>query len=241
MKKVLICVLLVIPALWAIDERLETADYYYLNHHMSPTYLTEARNLCENVLEDNPSSWRALWRLARLYVSFGDNRSDADAKISRYEKARDYAERAKALNDNGCECHFWYGVALGRIGQTRGVLNSLSLAGPVKRAFERALELNPRFTPAMDGLAIWYLEVPAVAGGDINKSIEYLKRGISIDPNYSLLYVDLAKVYIKRGNYSAARENLNKCLAVTNPTNPADFYLDDKPDAQRLLAEMQGR
>lgn len=241
MKRVLILSLLVVAALWALDERLSQADNYYLNHHQDPTYLTKARDLCDQVLAENANDAQALWRLARLYVAFGDKRTNKDEKLSRYEKGKGYGERAKTAGPNSAEAHFWYGVCLGRIGQTKGVLNSLSLAGPVKQAFEKALSLDPKFAPAMDGLAVWYMEVPGFAGGDLNKSVEYLKKGIATQPNYSLLYIDLAKVYIKQGNYSGAREQLNKCLAITNPYNPADFYLDDKPEAQKMLEEIKGK
>jgi len=241
MKRILLCAVLFVTALSALDERLKKADYYYDNRHKDSGYSIKALNLCKEVLSENSSDAHALWRMARLYCLFGDNKTSKSDKLARYETARGYAERAKAANSALAEGHFWYGVALGRIGQTKGVLNSLNLAGPVKKSFEKALSINPKFTPAMDGLAAWYFEVPGFAGGDLDKSISYLKKGLSIDPNYTLLYVDLAKVYIKQKKYSAARTQLQKCLAVSNPSHPADFYLEDKPDAQRLLKEIEGK
>lgn len=242
MKRVVLCSLLLVAALLALDERLQKADYYYQNRHKDyKGYTDKTYNLCKEILSENSNDAQALWRMARLYCLYGDDKTAKQEKLNRYNAARDYAQKAKSANANVAETHFWYGVALGRIGQTKGILNSLNLAGPVKDAFQKALSINPKFTPAMDGLAVWYMEVPGFAGGDLNKSIEYLKKGLAIDPNYTLLYIDLAKVYIKQKDYSAARTQLQKCLAVTNPTNPADFILEDKPEAQKLLDRLPRR
>jgi tetratricopeptide (TPR) repeat protein len=242
MRRVVLFSLLLVAALLALDERLQKADHYYQNRHKDyKGYTDKTYNLCNEILTEDANDAQALWRMARLYCLYGDDKDSKQDKLDRYNTARDYAQKAKAAGADIAEAHFWYGVALGRIGQTKGVLNSLNLAGPVKDAFQKALSLNPKFAPAMDGLAVWYMEVPGVAGGDLAKSIEYLKKGIATDPNYTLLYIDLAKVYIKQKDYSAARTQLQKCLAITNPTNPADFILDDKPDAQELLAEIEGK
>ncbi|MBA7671986.1 hypothetical protein ES703_80157 [subsurface metagenome] len=242
MKRVVLCGLLIVVALWALDARLSKADYYYQNRHKDyKGYTDQIYNLCKKLLSENANDAEALWRMARLYCLYGDDKTSKQDKLSHYETARGYAQKAKAANAKIPETHFWYGVALGRIGQTKGILNSLSLAGPVKNAFQKALEINPDFTPAMDGLAIWYLEMPGFAGGDISKSISYHQKAIGINHNYTLLYVVLAKVYIKQKNYSAARAQLKRCLAVTNPKNPADFYLDDRPEAEKLLAEIEGK
>jgi predicted Zn-dependent protease len=242
MRRVVLSSFLLVAALLALDERLQKADHYYQNRHKDyKGYTDKIYNLCNEILTENSNDPHALWRMARLYCLYGDDKTAKQDKLDRYNTARDYAQKAKAAGADIAETHFWYGVALGRIGQTKGVLNSLNLAGPVKDAFQKALSLNPKFTPAMDGLAVWYMEVPGFAGGDLAKSIEYLKKGLSLEPNYTLLYIDLAKVYIKQKKYSDARAQLQKCLSTTNPKNPADFTLEDKPEAQKLLAEIEGK
>lgn len=240
MKKILIVTLVFAAVLSALDSRLEKADYYYNNRHKDSSYKMKVYNLCKEVIAENSSDAEALWRMARIYCTFGDDRTVKKDKIARYERARSYAEKAKAANSSSADAWFWYGVSIGRIGQTKGVLNSLSLAGPVKKAFLKALSLDSKHTGVMDGLGVWYREVPGVAGGDLAKSVTYLKKGLSIDPNYTLLYVDLGETYIKQKKYAEARAQLNKCLAITNPTHPADVA-EDKADARKLLAEIEGK
>ncbi len=242
MKKVILVSLIAVVALFAADARLKESDNYYKNRHKDyKGYTNKVYALCKEVLDENPNNPQALWRLSRLYSLYGDNKTAKSEKISRYETARDYAEKAKANGVTIAESYFWYGVALGRIAQTKGILKSIALAGPIKQAFEKACSLNSNFVPAYDGLGAWYTEAPGFAGGDLNKAAEYLKKGLSKDPNYSLLYVDLAKVYIKQKKFADARALLDKCIAISKPTNPADFYLEDKPKAKELLAEIKNK
>lgn len=241
MKRALIAALLLVTVVSAIDSRLTKADDFYYNRHKDSNYKYKALALCKEVLDDSPDDAHALWRTARLYCLFGDEKSSKSDKLAYYEKAKGYASDAKTHGPSIPESHFWYGVSLGRIGQTKGVLNSLNLAGPVKKAFEKALSLNSKFTPAMDGLGVWYMEVPGVAGGSLSKSEEYFKKGLALEPNYTLLRVDLSRLYIKQKKYSDARSHLKKVINETNPKHDADYFLEDKPDATRLLKEIEGK
>jgi tetratricopeptide (TPR) repeat protein len=135
----------------------------------------------------------------------------------------------------------WWSVAQGRIGQTRGVMNSLFMVPGLKRAFNRVLDLDPRYTTAYDALDVLYYELPGIAGGNLAKSEEYLKRGIVVDPDYTVLRLDLAKVYARQKRWAEAREQLSRLLATTKPTYPADFAFDDKPEAQELLGQISNK
>ena len=132
-------------------------------------------------------------------------------------------------------------MAQGRIGQTRGVLNSLFMVPGLKKAFSRALELNPSHPTALDAFGVLYYELPTFAGGDLYLSEKYLKRGIESAPNYVLLRLDLAKVYIKEKRWIVARAQLDSLIATTDPKYPADAVLDDKPDARQLLKQIENK
>jgi len=86
-----------------------------------------------------------------------------------------------------------------------------------------------------------YYELPGLMGGNLNKSIEYLNRAIAIDSNYTILYVDMAKVYIKKKDYEKARWFLNKVLEINSPTYEADYILDDRPEALKLLEQIKDK
>lgn len=135
----------------------------------------------------------------------------------------------------------WWGIAQGRIGQTRGVLNSLFMVGELKRAFNKVLELDSGYAVAYDGLGILYYELPSFAGGDLKRAERFLVKGVAVDPNYTIIRLDLARVYIKQGRIDKAKEQLRLVIKTANPTCPADFFLEDKPAAEKLLRDLEQR
>ncbi len=224
-----------------IQEKLLRVDYLYENRHTEENSLEESKLLLKEVLNEDSKNEAALWKFARFYYTYGDQSTDKDEKIDFYEKGKELSEKLIKINDNNPEGHFWLGVNHGRIGQQRGVMKSLSLVPTIRREFEKTLELNPEYTGAMDGLAVLYYELPGLFGGNLDRSLEFLNKALDIDPNYSILYIDLAKVYIKKREYKIAEDYLNKMLELTNPTHPADFYLKDKKEAEKLLGEIEGK
>ena len=104
---------------------------------------------------------------------------------------------------------------------------------------KRALELDPKNTDIIYALAVVYRETPGFIGGDKKKAELYLNTAIIIDPNFTLPYLELAKLYARAKKYDEANEMLNKLLAMENPKYPADYFLKDKPKAIKLLAEIK--
>jgi tetratricopeptide (TPR) repeat protein len=241
LKRILPFILFPLTLAPALDQRLEKADYYFLNYHIDPTYLSKARTLCREVLAEDSSDLDAFWLLIRVTLKLGTQEQDKSKQIKLYEEGKGYAEKAKILYPDSPDAYHWYGVSLSLIIQAKGAITAISLGKTIKESFQKALELDPGHRRAMGGLGAWYLEAPAIAGGDIDKSIFYLSKALSLDPNYTLNYVYLARAYIKKKDYSAARDALRKCLAVKNPTLPAEFYLHDEPAAKKLLAEIEGK
>lgn len=220
---------------------IEDADYYFMNRHKDASYLSKSKNLCEEALEENSSNVDALWRMSRVYAAYGYYAKEKSQKLALYEKAKEYAELAKKADPNSADAYHWYGISLSRIIQTKGLISAISLGMEVKSSFEKAIELDSRHFIAMCALGIWYYEAPKVAGGDIDKTILWLKKGLSVNPHYTLQYIYLAKAYIKQNKYEAARTQLETCLGITDPFSPADFYTQDKPNAKTLLAEIEGK
>lgn len=241
MTRMALCALLLVaPALAQnADSLIDHAVHLYETRHLNAANLDESASILEDLAKSDPVNSRALYELSKVHYLLGDRTQDKEAKLELYYKGRDYGRQAVELDDNSPDAHFWYMVNIGRVGQTKGVLNSLVLVPEVRKEIERVLELDPKHIGALDAQAMLYYELPGLLGGNLNKSIESLDRGIALDSNYALLYVDMAKVYIKKKDHEKARWYLNRVLEITEPTYEADYVLDDKPDALRLLAEIE--
>ena len=223
------------------DSLCAQAEYMFFNRHLNSTWLDSAYNLLAAVHKADPQNEHYLYLWSRVHVQKGDDARTKAEKLRNFGRAKAIAETLIARNDRNDEGHCWWGVAQGRIGQTRGVLNSLFMVSGLKKAFSRAIELNPKHPTALDAFGVLYYELPGFAGGDLARSERYFRRSIESAPNYTLARLDLAKVYIRQKRWLAARAQLDTLLATTDARQPADTELDDKPEARLLLKQIEGK
>lgn len=188
-----------------------------------------------------PESYDILWRLARAYEFLGGIAAKEN-KLPLFEKAKGYAERATKANPDGLDGWYWYGLTIGRWGETRGILQSLSMAGPMRDALEKAIKIDPGHAPSYHVLGVLYRELPGVISfGNINKAIEYFEKAISLNPDDIGLRLDMAKAFIKKKNYTKAREHLHYLLTLpSDPEYPASDEAS-KEEARKLLASIEGK
>jgi tetratricopeptide (TPR) repeat protein len=239
--KKLVLIAAMAAAVLSAAEPLEKAEYMFFNRHLNPTWLDSAYNMLGQLHAADPKDEHCLYLWSRIHIQKGDDARTKGDKLRYFGSAKALAETLLALNDGNAEGHCWWGVAQGRVGQTRGVLNSLFMVSGLKKEFGRAIELNPDHPTAHDALGVLYYELPGFVGGNLAKSEGYFKKAIECDPNYTLPRLDLAKVYVRQKRWPAARAQLDSLLATAEPTYPADAELDDKPEARGLLEQIEGK
>jgi hypothetical protein len=141
MKKLLLLAAIVTLTSAATTDR---AEYMFFNRHLNRTWLDSAYNMLAQLHTTDPGDEHCFYLWSRIHIQKGDDAKTKSEKLTYFGRAKALAESLIALNDKNDEGHCWWGVAQGRIGQTRGVLNSLFMVSGLKRAFGRALELNPK-------------------------------------------------------------------------------------------------
>ena len=89
------------------------------------------------------------------------------------DKSEQALELAEELADDEPDygpAHLWLGNAYGnRIGQV-GRFSQATMAPKLRRAFERALELDSNLHDARTALIEYYLQAPAIVGGSVEKA-----------------------------------------------------------------------
>jgi tetratricopeptide (TPR) repeat protein len=223
------------------DALIDSAVTLYETRHFNSENLLQSYDILFDIVEGEPQNQRAHYELSKVCFLLGDVAAEKKAKLKLFEEGRDYGKKAMKLDDTSAWAHFWYMVNVGRIGQTKGVLNSLILVPEVEKEINKTLALDPEHTGALDAKAMLFYELPGLLGGNLNKSIEALNEGIALDSNYTLLYVDMGKVYMKKKDYEKARWFLKKAVDIQTPTYEADHVLDDKPEALELLEEIKDK
>lgn len=223
------------------DSLIDEAVRLHETRHLNPAHLERSYEILQSVIAADSNNLRALCELANVLFTRGDQMAEKKEKIECFKIGQTLALKATRLDDRCVEGHFWLMALTGRIGQTRGVLNSLGLVPEIKKGINRVLELNPRHTGALDAKAMLYYELPRMFGGDLDLSLEVLNQALAIDSNYTILYVDMARVLIKKKEYESARWFLNRLITITTPTHEADFLLKDKPAGEQLIREIQDK
>jgi tetratricopeptide (TPR) repeat protein len=152
------------------------------------------------------------------------------------------ANQLVAQNPDRAEILIWQGIIESSYAGAKGGLGALSHVKNAKKTFEKALEINPM---ALDGsaytsLGSLYYQVPGwpIGFGDNEKAAEYLKKGLSInpdgiDPNY--FYADFL---FRSGDYPGAEKSLRKALQA--PARNGRAIADDgrRKEINQLLVKV---
>ena len=174
--------------------------------------------------------------LAEVCFIWGEVRAKtADDKLAAYEQGRQAAKRAVELAPRSVTAHLWYAIDTGRWGQTKGIMRSLFLLPIVREEIDTVLALDPKFPPAYSLAGHFYLEVPGMLGGDIDRAEKLFRTGLELDPTFTSMRVGLAKTLMKKGRVPEARKELEAVLAEKAPHNLADWTLKDSVEARELL------
>jgi tetratricopeptide (TPR) repeat protein len=217
----------------------------------------EAAGELQKVLTLDPANFAALIKLARAYIDIGDhiaeNGSDSkERKMKEYIKAEDYARRAVKVDPSSTWGHFWVAASLGNIAMVSPVEKQLDLAGDIRDAVEESIACDPQNGLAYHIYGVWHRKLAELSqgqrilagvfygrsppSGSLQKSIEYLKKAVELNPTVILSRLELARSYIAVRDFADARALLNSVPAL-----PIQFSDDakHKEESAQLLQQIQ--
>ncbi|OGU18752.1 MAG: hypothetical protein A2059_01525 [Ignavibacteria bacterium GWA2_55_25] len=132
----------------------------------------EAKGVYEAILKKDSKNAEAHYRLGMIFL--GQRLRDVD-------KAVEHMEEAVEINPKEANYQHGLGAAYGTEAQSAGVFRQAILAPRVKKAFAKAVELNPRHIEAHIGLARYYQQAPGIMGGDMDKAWQEAEIIIGLD------------------------------------------------------------
>jgi FimV-like protein len=219
----------------------------------------EAADELLKILRVDPQNFEALVKLSRAYIDLGDmipeSTSDwKERRLKDYQTAEDYARRAIRANPNSTWGHFYLGASLGLSAVVSPVTRQVELAGEVREALEKSLALDPRNGFAYHAYGVWHRKISEIGKmsrmlasvfygrslpeGSMEKSVEYLKKAIALNPTVIISRLELANTYMAMEDFQAARTMLSSIRNL-----PVQFSDDakHKQRAQELLEEVASR
>lgn len=219
--------------------------------------------ILRTVIRDAPGDPRAYWMLAEANYDIGEllPNEDKAGRTALYEEMIAVAERCvREVDPNNGSCWHFLATGRGRLSTTRGLINSMFEAKTVERAWLRAWEVQPKdVLPNGDpmtaniayGLAVFYRLVPdawvvkLVLGtrGDIDRSLEFARKAVALQPWRLEIQKELAMSLICRGARKKAPADHEEGLAILRKIvaggfdehDPRAFNIIDKRHAVELL------
>jgi len=134
-----------------------------------PDELAAAREVLEAQAKREPQSARWIYALARI-ASVEADRAQGDAAKDKSKEALKGLEKAAELAPDNAEYQYWLGAASFEHIDEVGMLSKMSLASQGRKAFEKAIAIDPGMIAARIGLAQFYMGAPGIAGGSVEKA-----------------------------------------------------------------------
>jgi Tfp pilus assembly protein PilF len=153
-----------------------------------------SEELLNNILKDDPAHNPSLISLA--YIKYNASKFDeAQALIQRVLKKQrlEREELAMAVMMTGI-------INSGRAKSGSQIFNKLRYGSKIKGYLLKAKEISPELAEVHLALGTFYLSAPKIAGGNLKKAKEELRRAIAIAPRFATAYARLAEVYKAENN-----------------------------------------
>lgn len=129
-------------------------------------------------------------------------RSLESLQAKKIKEAIELAEQAVKADPTKADYYAHLGVAISsRMGEVN-FMQAAALSGKLRKAFEKAVELDPKHVGGLIGLVRYYSNAPEIAGGSPAKAKEFAERVVAIDP--LLGQVELGRLAEKAEDYAGA-------------------------------------
>jgi tetratricopeptide (TPR) repeat protein len=200
----------------------------------------DAAALWESRLKTNPKDFESAWKLARACYWLGGHVAEDDRR-AQYERGIEAGRQASVLQTGRPEGYFWMAANMGAMAESFGLRQGIKYRGPVKKALETVLMIDPSFQQGSADRALgrWYQKVPGLFGGSNDKSVEHLQRSLTYDPASTASHFFLAETYLDMNRKDQARQEAQKVLELPVNPNWAPEELEFKQKAKALLDRLR--
>ena len=205
-----------------------------------------------------------LWRLSRAALNIGDLKEEEGASsadlLAVFEKGQKYADDAIRYDQKNHLGYYWKSANIGRWAQTKGILDSLFKAGPMRDLLKSAVALEPDHSQSYYVLGQLYEQVPGfpISFGNVDYSVSLGRKSVDLlEARYEMgiekeidydFYTELAKHLYKRNWVSdkRMRDQKRKRSQYESAKHPLEknFHyeglvelepISDREEAKRLL------
>jgi hypothetical protein len=223
---------------------LAEADALLNSPALSMTQAIRALSLYEGLLATAGAD-RALVlaRLGRTCFVLGQLAPEAQ-RMAYYQQGQPYAETLIREEPNRVQGHYWLAMNLCGQADVGGKLLGHRLLPRILEELKRAVALDAAFDQAGAHRVLGriYYEAPGwpLSVGDLAKSRQHLEAAVQLSPATSTNHLYLAETLSRLNEAGRARQELAQVLKSTRGAVTPQDLEEDRQEARRLLAEMEG-
>jgi tetratricopeptide (TPR) repeat protein len=194
--KVLVLISLMVFS-WAISCPVDSIEKG-IELFQSENY-ADAKQFFLNYIKENGEHSDAFYYMGRIYFQEND-----------LKEAVDWFEKSVALDRNSSRNYHWLAIAYGQRAQEAGLLKKAGLAKKMKKAIDRAIELDPDNIDARFVALQYYAYAPGIMGGDDNTARMHATEIKKRDVKYG--YAAFIEIYRHNEEYDLLELELRQRL-----------------------------
>jgi predicted Zn-dependent protease len=182
------------------------------------------------------------WKIAKFDYYLGSHASDDREREAAFQEGIEAGKIAVQLQADKADGHFWLGANYGGSAQI-SLLAGFAAFQDISREMEKVIEIDEGYEGGSAYMALGqlYLEAPRIFGGNNQKAIEHLEKGLRFGSNNALLRLHLAEAYHATNRDGEARQQIESILKMTPDPNYLPEYKDAVAGAKKLEKKMMDR
>lgn len=214
----------------------QTPDALYADR-ANPASAGRAAEIWTAELAEQPKSFEAAWKLARICYWLGGHAPESQRRTF-LNRGVDAGRKAAGTEPLRPEGHFWTAANMGALAESFGLTAGLKYRGPIKSELEVVLRLDPAFMSGSANRALgrWYFKVPHLFGGSNKRAEEHLRAALTYDERSTITHFFLAELLIDEHRKDEARSELQQVIDA--PFNP-EWVPEDQDYKRRALVLVQ--
>jgi len=201
----------------------------------------------KHVVRSDPKNYYALWKCSELCSRIGRRQTTKEKQMDYYRAGKIYAENAIKADPQKADGYYALSVALGRLAMMQNGNDKIKTVKAIKDNADKALQINPGHGRAWHVIGKWHYEVSGLNavekaalkifyGGlpksSLDESIKAYEKARTLEPNFALNNLELAKAYYRHGDKAKAIALLKELPSIQDKTQD-DKYI--KEEGRNLL------
>ena len=190
-------------------------------------------------LTKDPGNYDAAWRLSKFNYYLATHTDDSKERDDGFVAGIAAGKTAVQLQNEKPDGHFWLGANYGGAAE-QSTVQGLATVDDIRNEMETVLRLDEGYQDGSAYMVLGLIELnaPSIAGGDPNKAVAEMEKGLRFGEPNAFLHLHLAEAYKKVGRNDDARKELQKILSMNPDPKYLPEYKEASREAQKILDQI---